>query len=112
MDARFFIRRLASGNLLLVTHNPPDGISRSHLKAWLSEDDGRSWRGGLLLDERLGVSYPDGVQGGDGTVWIIYDYIRTIDREVYLARFTEADVLAGTWTSVVARERMLINEGS
>ncbi|MCA9051987.1 MAG: exo-alpha-sialidase, partial [Planctomycetaceae bacterium] len=65
--ARFFIRRLASGNLLLVKHGPLDKrTGRSHLTAWVSRDDGRTWNGGLLLDERSGVSYPDGQQTPDG----------------------------------------------
>ncbi len=38
------------------------GKNRSHLTAWLSEDDGKTWRGGLMLDERATVSYPDGFQ--------------------------------------------------
>ncbi len=59
--SRFFIRRLVSGNLLLIKHGPIDSrTSRSHLTAYVSKDDGKTWTGGLLLDERLGVSYPDG----------------------------------------------------
>jgi hypothetical protein len=46
----------------MVRHNPPTIAIRSHLTAYLSDDDGRSWHGGLLLDERNGVSYPDGVE--------------------------------------------------
>ena len=49
MNSRFFIRRLESGNLLLVRHNPPDRKTRSHLTAYLSEDDGKSWIGGMML---------------------------------------------------------------
>ena len=67
--ARFFIRRLASGKLLLVKHDPPDGKTRSHLTAYLSDDDGATWEGGLMIDERPGVSYPDGVQAPDGTLY-------------------------------------------
>ena len=69
--SRFFIRRLASGNLLLVNHYKFKG--RSHLTAQLSADDGATWNDGLLLDERSGVSYPGGVQDRDGLIWIIYD---------------------------------------
>ena len=45
--ARFCIRRLASGKLLLIRNNPPDGKTRSHLTAFLSDDDGATWKGGL-----------------------------------------------------------------
>ena len=35
---------------------------RVQLSAWLSDDDGKTWQGGLVLDERKGISYPDGFQ--------------------------------------------------
>ena len=94
-NARFFIRRLESGNLLLVRHNPPKMNQRSHLAAFLSEDDGVTWKGGLMLDVRKYVSYPDGVQAPDGTIYITYDFERTKARQILMAVFTEEDVLAG-----------------
>jgi hypothetical protein len=94
--ARFFIRRLVSGRLLFVKHG--DAIDahqgRTKLSAWLSDDDGRNWDGGLILDERSGVSYPDGVQAPDGTIYISYDRNRATDGEILLARFTEKDIMA------------------
>ena len=111
--SRFFIRRLASGRLLLVRHNPPnDGKGRSHLTAYLSEDDGRSWQGGMLLDERFGVSYPDGVQSADGSIDVIYDYQRGRDKEILMAVFTEADVLAGKPISPQSRLRVRVNQAT
>lgn len=96
-NARFHIRRLASGRLLLVKHG--DRVDahegRVKLSAWLSDDDGATWRGGLVLDDRKGVSYPDGLQAPDGTIYISYDRNRATDGEVLLARFSEEDVLAG-----------------
>ncbi len=62
----------------------------------LSDDDGRTWSGGLLLDERVTVSYPDGVQADDGRIFIIYDRNRATDRQVLMAVFNEEDVAAGT----------------
>lgn len=108
--ARFFIRRLASGSLLLVKHNPPDGKTRSHLTAYLSKDDGKTWQGGLVLDERRGVSYPDGVQGPGGTLYIIYDFDRRGARKILMATFTEEDILAGNPVSERARMRVLVNQ--
>lgn len=62
-SARFFVRKLNSGNALLVRHaNPTHSETRSHLTAYLSRDDGATWEGGLLLDERFNISYPDGFQ--------------------------------------------------
>jgi predicted neuraminidase len=113
-SSRFFIRRLASGNLLLVKHSPPEGVAmgRSHLTAALSADDGKSWQGGLLLDERTGVSYPDGVQAKDGRIYIIYDFSRTKEREILMAVFTEADVPAGRCVSEGSRLRVPVNKAS
>jgi hypothetical protein len=107
--SRFFIRRLGSGRLLMVRHNPPevtypDGcedcgeMNRSHLTAYLSQDDGRSWIGGLLLDKRETVSYPDGVQAGDGRIFVIYDRNRYTNREIWMAVFSEQDILASRCT--------------
>ena len=94
--SRFFVRRLKSGNLLLVKHGPLDERTRREkLTAYLSSDDGRSWQGGLMLDEREDVTYPDGVQAADGTITIVYDYRRTPEGVVLMATFREDDVLAG-----------------
>jgi hypothetical protein len=94
---RFYLGRLASGALLMVRHAPPklDGRGpRSHLTAFVSDDDGAAWTGGLLLDKRLGVSYPDVVQEPDGRIRVIYDRDRRGDREILLATFTEDAVRA------------------
>lgn len=111
--ARFFVRRLASDNLLLVKHGPIDErIGRSHLTAFLSKDEGKTWQGGLLLDERPGVSYPDGFQGDDGRIYIIYDFDRKGDKTILMAVFMEADILAGKDVSGKVRQRILINQAT
>lgn len=110
--ARFFIRRLNSGHLILVKHSPIDGRSRSHLSAYLSEDDGRTWQGGLVLDERSSVSYPDGVEAEDGTIYIIYDFQRAGAKEILMATFTEADVLAKQAVSDHVRRRVVVNRAT
>ena len=105
--SRFFIRRLASGNLLLVNHHNFKG--RSHMTAQISTDDGATWNEGLLLDERGGVSYPDGVQDKDGLIWIVYDRDRYGAAEILMAKFREEDVLAGKDVSGVTRVKQVIN---
>jgi len=112
VNSRSFIQRLKSGNLLLVTHQPPDKKTRSHLVAHLSDDDGATWRGGLMLDERKGVSYPDGVQSPDGVIRVIYDFERTKDKQILMAVFTERDVLDGKWASPQARQRVVVNQAT
>jgi hypothetical protein len=111
--SRFFIRRLASGNLLLIKHGPMDKVTgRSHLMAYISRDEGRTWSGGLLLDERSGVSYPDGQQTADGAIRIIYDYSRTGDRNILMAVFREEDAAAGKAVSGAVRLRQLVSKAS
>jgi hypothetical protein len=109
--ARFHIRRLVSGKLLLVKHGDQVDAhaGRVQLSAWLSDDDGKTWQGGLVLDERKGISYPDGFQAPDGTIYISYDRNRATDGEILLARFTEADVLAKQLTGPKSKLKMLIS---
>lgn len=101
-DARFFIRRLSSGNLLLLNHY--NFVGRSNMTALLSDDDGKTWKWKMLLDARS-VSYPDAVEA-DGKIYITYDferggYQKTLEdnyafaREILWARITEEDVKAG-----------------
>ncbi len=106
--SRFFIRRLASGNLLLVNHHKFKG--RSHLTAQLSADDGATWNDGLLLDERGGVSYPDGVQDKDGLIWITYDRDRNGAGDILMAKFREEDVTAGKNISGAVTLKQVINK--
>ena len=85
----------------MVRNNSPDG-KRSRMTAFVSDNDGATWKGGLLLDERES-SYPDGIQAEDGTLFIIYDHQRyTLNRagkrgvgSVQIAVFGEEDVRAG-----------------
>lgn len=117
VNSRFFIRRLRSGRLLLVRHQTPserpnrDQTSRAFLTAYLSEDEGITWSGGLLLDERAGVSYPDGDQLADGRIVIVYDFRRTNDKIIHLARFCEEDVQRAAAISPAATLQIVVNQG-
>lgn len=102
-NSRFYIGRLSSGNILVVNHYRFQ--KRDHLTAMLSRDEGKTFEGFLLLDERHDVSYPD-VKEHDGQLYIIYDRERGAHyrpdrdysdaaREILLAKVTEADILAG-----------------
>ena len=95
-SARLFLRRLASGSLLLVKHGRMDeDVGRSQLRAFVSDDDGATWKGGMMIDERDRIAYPDGDQSADGTIYIVYDHDRMGAQEILFAAFTEADVRAG-----------------
>lgn len=109
--ARFHLRRLASGRILLVKHG--DAIEahegRSKLKAFLSEDEGKTWRGGLMLDERKGISYPDGFQAPDGRIYVSYDRNRATDGEILMAKFTEQEVMSGELSQPGSKLKLLIS---
>ena len=100
--SRFHLKRLRSGQLLLINHEgyDPSGHpvleQRSRLTAMLSEDDGRTWPCKLLLDERKGISYPDAVEGQDDKIYIIYDHGRHNECEILMAVTSEKDISAGS----------------
>jgi len=116
--ARFFFSRLKNGHVLLVKHGLAadrmpteneacrkaegwvrDFLRRCELSAYVSRDGGKTWEGGLLLDDRHSPSYPDGFQDADGSIFVSYDYERTYEGQICLAHFTEEDVLAGKLVS-------------
>jgi autotransporter-associated beta strand protein len=108
--ARFHLSRLLSGNLLLIKHGPLTGspVGRKMLTAYFSADDGESWSGGLMLDERY-VSYPDAVQAPDGTIYSVNDRERKTEREILMNRFTETDVISGSSNNPQTTFSILIN---
>lgn len=114
INSRFFLRRLSSGNLLLVKNGSPKErlTKRSHMSAFLSNDEGATWGTGLLLDERAAVSYPDGFQSPDGMIHILYDWNRHTDAEILMAKFREEDVAAATIQSQDGKLRILVNKAT
>lgn len=101
-NSRFHIRRLKSGNILLVI----GGENRKGLIAMISEDECETWKYKFVLDEREQVSYPDVVESDDEYIYITYDRERGCGkrnfdevyasaREILYAKITEADIEAG-----------------
>ncbi len=120
-SARVLLRRLHSGNLLLVKHGPAvcpgtyntwTPIGRCRLMAMLSRDDGKTWEGGLMLDERNNVSYPDGEDDAHGRIHVIYDYDRMGSSQILMATFTEADILSGDVASPTVKLRQQVSRGT
>lgn len=118
-SSRFFIKRLDSGRVLLVNHDSTN--ERNNLTAFLSEDDCKTWKYKLLLDERINVSYPDATVGNDGYIYITYDrergaLMKSLDeayaaaREILYAKITEADILAGRLISPESKLKCIISK--
>lgn len=102
--SRFHIKRLKSGRVLLINHYNFKG--RNNLTALLSEDDGKTFKYHLLLDERGGIAYPDSVEDENGFIYITYDRERggfcgsmeqvyKEAREILTAKITEEDIING-----------------
>ena len=117
-NSRFYVGRLSSGNILLVNHHGFRG--RDHLTAMISRDEGKTFEGYLMLDERNNVSYPD-VKEHDGNIYIIYDRERgahyrpdrdysSAAREILLAKVTEADILAGRLITPTSALRQIVSK--
>lgn len=107
-SSRCHFSRLRSGRLLLINH--VNFTRRNNLTAMLSDDDGKTWSEGILLDERSQVSYPDAKEAEDGYIYIVYDRERgesrssleeaeSCARELLMARLTEEDILQGKLVS-------------
>ena len=110
-NSRFYVGRLASGALLLVKNGPvKEQIGREKIMAFVSDDDGATWTGGLVLDERKSVSYPDAVQGADGFIHVVHDRERRNAREILHHVFTEADVRAGKLVTPGSRLKDIVNK--
>ena len=120
-NSRFHIRRLKSGRILLVNHVDYEGNTRMNLAALLSEDEGKTWKYRLLLDERREVSYPDAVEGEDGFIYITYDRERgaakksmeevySCAREVLYAKITEEDIIAGKLVNEQSRLKCIVSK--
>jgi hypothetical protein len=91
-SSRFYLGKLASGNLLLVSNS---STTRNNMTAFISKDGGKTWPHKLLLDERENVSYPDADQTPDGNIHVVFDRERTSAKDILYCRFSEEDVIKG-----------------
>lgn len=91
-SSRFYLGKLSSGNLLLITNSSK---TRNNMAAFLSKDGGKTWPYKLLLDARENVSYPDADQTIDGNIHVVFDRERTGAKDILYVRFTEKDLISG-----------------
>ena len=116
-SSKFFIQRLESGAILLVTHATTS--DRKQLAAYLSYDDGKTWPYMLMLDDSeirnnwrdFGVSYPEvsAQQGEHGEIYIAYDAGRYELKEIRMCVITEEDIKAGKPVTEYCRMREQIS---
>lgn len=88
--SRFFIRRLADGDWLLL--NSPDPAKRTGIVACISSDEGATWHRRLVLDPRDNVSYPDAALAGQGTIYAVHDRDRGGAGEILLSTFSRDEL--------------------
>jgi len=92
-SSRFYVRTLPGDSVLLLYH--ADTRERRNLAAMLSTDGGATFPHRLMIDARDDVSYPDAALAPDGTIYMVYDRDRYGAKEILMAKFTQADILAG-----------------
>jgi predicted neuraminidase len=94
-NSRFYIGRTPSGKILLINNDQKNTSKheRSNLTVYLSDDDGKTFKYKKMLDDRVGVSYPD-VDFYDGKIYVIYDRGRDIENKLVLSVFTEEEITA------------------
>ncbi len=111
---RASMTRLASGSYLLVYNDSLKSHQRERLTAWLSDDEGRSWKYKLLLDERQNVTYPNFTQLADGRIFVTYDYGRYItgQKQILASVFREADIRVGKLVSKDSHSKIIINQAT
>ena len=63
-----------------------------------------------MLDEHIGVSYPDFTEDGAGNICAVYDRTRVKGHgQVWFAKFTEADILAGAFVTPGSTAGILVD---
>lgn len=116
-ESRFQIQRLKSGRLLMINHK--DTNKRTNLAAMLSDDEGKTWKYSLMLDDREWVSYPDCKEADDGFIYVTYDRERggsTLEttyskaREILIARFTEEEIIQGKISNKDSYLRVIVSK--
>ena len=92
-NTRLFVTRTPSGRILLI--NNDHSKVRCNMTAYLSEDDGATWKYKRCLDARRDISYPDADFYGD-KIYLTYDRERTGAKEILFLTLTEEDIVNPT----------------
>ena len=115
-NTHFHLGKLKSGNILLLANYRADMFSyfggRNNLTALISKDDGATWEGFLMIDEREGSEQPDFTEGEDGYIYISYGRAPQFAAETVLAIVTEEDILAGKLVNPNSKLRIVAHKGT
>ena len=115
-NTHFHMGKLKSGNILLLANYRADMFSyfggRNNLTALISKDDGATWEGFLMIDEREGSEQPDFTEGEDGYIYISYGRAPQYAGELLLAIVTEEDILAGELVNPNSKLRIVAHKGT
>lgn len=108
-DRKQSVTRLSDGKLLLVKNNPFDNrrcVDPLGLYAYLSEDDGLSWYGGLRIDASRFALDPAVVETKDGKILVAFNYNKDRDSRVVIASTSvkEIDDACADSSSPVCKE--------
>ncbi|HBN79628.1 MAG TPA: hypothetical protein DD473_28165 [Planctomycetaceae bacterium] len=71
--------------------------TRTRMTAYLSDDDGNTFKHKMLLCDEGQISYPSATLDKDGAIYIVYDQGRGEigQHTIFLSKITEEDILAG-----------------
>ena len=82
-SSRVWFSTLRDGTIVLVGNATP--MTRDGIAVRTSVDGGLTWSFPVIIDERHWLSYPDAVEGDDGTLHIVYDRDRNGAGEIILS---------------------------
>lgn len=111
VNSKSVIRRLQSGNLLVVRHGQDITTAtpeRQELSVFLTTDEGKTWAGTPLLEERLNVSHPDIAQDTNGDIYVDRDRERYDATKILFRCFREQDLKSGTIRTPGSSPRNLV----
>jgi hypothetical protein len=91
-STRFFVDRTPTGRIILI-HNEHEK-NRTNMTIKLSEDDGKTWKYSVCIDDRNDLSYPDAGYY-DGRIYLTFDRERRGAKEILFTSFTEDDIING-----------------
>lgn len=115
------IGNLSNGMTVMIASVSPK--ARNGLRMMISDDGGTTWPRRILLDDRERVSYPEFVEGKDGTLYVVYDRERNnkirksrvtgyseAAKEILFARIPP-EALSGGVTADTVRARVVSKAG-